>query len=62
MSIGTHLIVTNGPFFNEFIKDSRYGKQDIDVICETVRSLLGIQTNRDRPGMLLGKIQSGLLV
>lgn len=52
-------IITDGLFFSEFIKDSRYGKRDIEVISETVKSLLDSETNLDRPGMLLGKIQSG---
>jgi hypothetical protein len=52
-------IITDGPFFKEFIKDPRYQKKDREVIIETVRSLLDIETNLDRPGMLLGKIQSG---
>jgi hypothetical protein len=54
-----HPIVINGPFFKQFIKDSRYGNKDVEVICATVCSLLGKETNRDKPGMLLGKIQSG---
>ncbi len=59
MSGDEHPIFINGPFFREFIKDSRYGKKDVEVICATVCSLLGKETNRDKPGMLLGKIQSG---
>lgn len=59
MSSDGQKIITDGLFFSEFAKDSRYGKKDIEVIRETVKSLLYSETNLDRPGMLLGKIQSG---
>jgi hypothetical protein len=59
MSPDVKKIIIDGLFFSEFTKDSRYGKKDIEVISETVISLLDYETNLDRPGMLLGKIQSG---
>lgn len=52
-------IIQNGPFFEKFLNDSRYGQVDIQAISETVQKLLDTETNLDRPGMLLGKIQSG---
>jgi hypothetical protein len=52
-------IVKNGPIFSKFLNDPRYDQTDIDAITETVRKLLDTDTNLDRPGMLLGKIQSG---
>jgi hypothetical protein len=52
-------IVKNGPIFSKFLNDPRYDQSDIDAITETVRKLLDTDTNLDRPGMLLGKIQSG---
>lgn len=52
-------IIQNGPFFEKFLNDSRYGQVDIQAITETVQKLLDTETNLDRPGMLLGKIQSG---
>jgi len=52
-------IIQNGPFFSKFLSDSRYGATDIDAIKGTVERLLDTETNLDRPGMLLGKIQSG---
>lgn len=52
-------IIQNGPFFSKFLSDPRYGSTDIEAINETVQKLLDTETNLDRPGMLLGKIQSG---
>ena len=52
-------IIQNGPFFEKFLNDSWYGQVDIQAITETVQKLLDTETNLDRPGMLLGKIQSG---
>ena len=52
-------IIQNGLFFEKFLNDSRYGQVDIQAITETVQNLLDTETNLDRPGMLLGKIQSG---
>ncbi len=52
-------IIKNGSFFEKFLNDSRYGQVDIQAITETVQKLLDTETNVDRPGMLLGKIQSG---
>ncbi|RAZ42107.1 hypothetical protein DP176_05910 [Polynucleobacter paneuropaeus] len=52
-------IIQNGPFFEKFLNDPRYGQVDIQAITETVQKLLDTETNLDRPGMLLGKIQSG---
>jgi hypothetical protein len=52
-------IIQNGPFFSKFLSDPRYGSTDIEAINGTVQKLLDTETNLDRPGMLLGKIQSG---
>ena len=59
MNTAKYQITTNGVFFQKFITDSRYGTSDIDAIKKTVEKLLDNETNLDRPGMLLGKIQSG---
>jgi len=52
-------ITQNGPFFAKFLSDQRYDLTDIEAITATVYKLLDTETNLDRPGMLLGKIQSG---
>jgi hypothetical protein len=49
----------DGPFFSKIANDSRYGPEDISAVSDTVDRLLNSETNIDRPGMLLGKIQSG---
>jgi hypothetical protein len=46
-------------FFSQFLNDKRYEPQDIEAIEKTVAKLTDISSDRDRPGMLLGKIQSG---
>ena len=46
-------------FFCQFLNDKRYEPQDIEAIEKTVAKLTDISSDRDRPGMLLGKIQSG---
>lgn len=49
-----------GDFYPAFIaKDQRYGEADRRCIENTVTRLLAEQTSTARPGMLLGKIQSG---
>jgi Z1 domain/Type III restriction enzyme, res subunit len=53
------LVKKNGLFFEKFLNDSRYGHDDINVITKTVQKLIDSETNIDRPGMLLGRIQSG---
>ena len=46
-------------FFSQFLADKRYEPQDIDAIKKTVAKLTEISSDRNKPGMLLGKIQSG---
>ena len=53
------LINQNGIFFEKFLKDIRYKTTDIEAISQTVQKLVNTETNLDRPGMLLGRIQSG---
>ncbi len=57
--INVTTIIQDGPFFQRFLNDPRYGQVDIQTIMQTVQKLLDTETNLDRPGMLLGKIQSG---
>lgn len=50
----------NGTFYPEFTADSnRYTDADRHCMEAVVQKLLGVQTSAERPGMLLGKIQSG---
>lgn len=49
-----------GIFYPSFTEDAElYSEQDKLCIQRTVSRLLSIQTSAERPGMLLGKIQSG---
>lgn len=50
----------DGPFYQSFVNQGdRYTPEDRECIERTVQCLGAIQTSEDRPGMLLGKIQSG---
>lgn len=50
----------DGPFYQSFVNQGdRYTLEDRQCIERTVQRLSEIQTSEDRPGMLLGKIQSG---
>ena len=59
------MVQTNGPIYSAFInKKDEQGKPVYDTkarkcIVDTVQSLLSNATSTDKPGMLLGKIQSG---
>lgn len=49
-----------GTFFPRFTADrNRYGAEDLGCMRQTVERLQSVQTSAERPGMLLGKIQSG---
>lgn len=49
-----------GTFFPSFTADrDRYSDEDLACIRQTVERLQSVQTSAERPGMLLGKIQSG---
>jgi hypothetical protein len=49
----------DGNFYPNFIKDKNYSNEALQAIKETVRKLLEQPTSVNRPGMLLGKVQSG---
>jgi len=50
----------NGQFYPRFVADSvLYGSEDQACIENTVERLRSVETSASRPGMLLGKIQSG---
>ena len=49
----------DGDFYPNFIKDKNYSNEALEAIEETVRKLLEQPTSVNRPGMLLGKVQSG---
>jgi hypothetical protein len=50
----------NGNFYPDFTSDpARYSDADRCCMEAVVQKVLGVQTSAERPGMLLGKIQSG---
>lgn len=48
-----------GQFYPRFTRDELYGNEDLSCIQQAVDQLKSIETSEARPGMLLGKIQSG---
>jgi len=50
---------TNGPFYTELKEKNTYSMEMQVCIENTVGKLLAQRTSGDKPGMLLGKIQSG---
>lgn len=48
-----------GDFYPRFIKDKNYSAEAISAIKATVEQLLAQPTSVNKPGMLLGKVQSG---
>jgi len=52
-------ICTNGPLYLEVSSNLSYSEESTDCIERTVRNLLEHTTSNERPGMLLGMIQSG---
>lgn len=53
-------LTLNGSFYPSFTADtSRYSADDKGCMEHTVDRLLSVQTSAEKPGMLLGKIQSG---
>lgn len=53
------MVVTSGPIYPGFIARHGYDAKATACIFETVDNLLTNSTTTDKPGMLLGKIQSG---
>src|SRR4028118_1473703 len=49
----------DGEFYPRFIASKEYSSEAREVIQSTVKQLLDQPTSASRPGMLLGKIQSG---
>ncbi|MBS5914112.1 MAG: hypothetical protein KID09_26410 [Paenibacillus macerans] len=49
----------NGTFFTYLNGKNHYTQDMVDCMERTVQKLLDTETTLDRPGMLLGKIQSG---
>lgn len=49
----------NGRFFTLLKNNIKFGEAEINAMNETVSQLLTHATNENKPGMLLGKIQSG---
>jgi hypothetical protein len=52
-------IRTNGPLYEEIARDLGYTTEYSDCILRTVQNLAQQATTNERPGMLLGLIQSG---
>jgi Z1 domain len=49
----------DGNFYPRFIKDKNYSSDALSAVKGTVEKLLAEPTSASRPGMLLGKVQSG---
>ncbi|MDQ3473801.1 MAG: Z1 domain-containing protein [Acidobacteriota bacterium] len=49
----------DGSFYPRFIKDKNYSPEALAAIIDTVKKLLAQPTSASKPGMLLGKVQSG---
>lgn len=52
-------IKCNGKIYSSFLKVKNYDQETRDCIVDTVRMMCEVYSSDDRPGMLLGKIQSG---
>jgi len=52
-------MITNGPFYTTLTSINSYSDELIQCIENTVQKLLANDTSVNKPGMLLGKIQSG---
>ncbi|WP_281974967.1 Z1 domain-containing protein [Halobacillus litoralis] len=59
MSINTHLLQTNGAFFQQLNRKNQYKQDSRECMIRTMAQLLDTSTTEHHPGMLLGKIQSG---
>ncbi|MFK3935900.1 Z1 domain-containing protein [Alkalihalobacillus sp. NPDC078783] len=55
--MSTELVV--GDYFKRLKEKNRYNKQELKTMQNTVRNLLTSSTSSNKPGMLLGNIQSG---
>ncbi|EKR15524.1 hypothetical protein [Leptospira interrogans] len=49
----------NGPFYKKLIEQENYSVEHKLCIEETTVALLEHETNANKPGMLLGNVQSG---
>ena len=49
----------DGDFYPNFIKEKSYSNEALEAVQQTVRKLLEQPTSVSRPGMLLGRVQSG---
>lgn len=52
-------LVTDGAIYPKFTSSHLYSDHDKGCIQKTVEKILSVPTTADKPGMLLGKIQSG---
>ncbi|XEC95686.1 Z1 domain-containing protein [Paenibacillus tarimensis] len=52
-------LTSSGTFYQTLLHKNKYDEQMQGCIKKTVSNLLDVETSFDRPGMLLGKIQSG---
>jgi hypothetical protein len=51
--------ILNGPVYSAFLTGKEYSKETKSCVESTVSRLLETTTTAERPGMLLGKVQSG---
>ncbi|MDX8045313.1 Z1 domain-containing protein [Gracilibacillus sp. S3-1-1] len=59
MKVASSRIDTKGTFYSFLIEKNKYEQAYIDCMENTVNNLIYQQTSANKPGMLLGKIQSG---
>ncbi|WP_414044970.1 Z1 domain-containing protein [Macrococcus equi] len=50
---------TNGIFLRTLKSKNNYSKEELSAMHDTISNLMNTSTNENKPGMLLGRIQSG---
>lgn len=53
------MINLKGEYYNRLIEQNSYNERDKECIENTVKNIMSNDTSVDKPGMMLGKIQSG---
>ncbi|RJQ51723.1 MAG: hypothetical protein C4521_11635 [Actinobacteria bacterium] len=53
------LVMQDGRIYTAFLSEKDYDEETKDCILDTVQRMSAVYSSDDRPGMLLGKIQSG---
>src|SRR3954463_9591004 len=52
-------VILNGPLYRHLVLDRNWDEEAKAVVERTVEQLFSLDTTTNKPGMLLGKIQSG---